>query len=1035
VNHVPNGRRSPASVRRVLLRLVLVVLLPLLLLEAAIYACWYHGCLTDEEEANLKAARVVAATFEDFVNDVRRQELAIGAALTGLNPFNAEQAHSLLVVNEREYPSGCAWHWVNAEGKIIASNDQQAVNRNIADMECFKTVRDGELWAISNVLTDAVSGKPVFAVARRVVDKGGALRGVILVTVRVDNLGEYLLATHRDEEVLSRVYDAFGVLAYDSAKKAVVHRDCREEDPVLADVLKSRVEKTGTISMSPGGEKYIASRVPMATSGWVAGAHRPMRTAMAYVRRVLWILVGLNLLVAAGSIALAARTGGKLIGQVRRLQTHAQAIGRGDFGHVAEIRGVSELAELAVAFNQMGAAVSEAQEALEAANAALEERVRERTAELAATIHKLEQTERELRTASLYARGLIEASLDPLVTISLDGKITDVNKATEAATGASRSQLIGTDFSGYFTEPELARDGYQKVFSKGLVRDYPLTIQHVSGSTIDVLYNAVVYRNEAGEVQGVFAAARDVTERKRAELQVKQTSRALEAERRRFHEVLDMLPAYVILLTADYQVPFANRYFEERFGKSTGRRCYEYLFGRNEPCEICETYTVLKTQQPHRWEWTGPDERNYDISDFPFTDTDGAHLILEMGIDITERKQAEAELAKYQQHLEELVQQRTNQLEAANSQLQAVFDVANVGILLIDEHGAVKRVNDTLSRWVGRGLPASGPCQPGDIVGCVHAIAAPEGCGTTAHCRGCSIRNAFESVLRTGQPVHDVEAEAAISVGGKENRLWLEVSADPVVLDGKRNVILAMNNVTDRKRAENALKRSAAQLKRSNEELEQFAYVASHDLQEPLRVVTGYVQLIERKYKDRLDADADQFIRYIIDGVARMQQLITDLLNYSRVGSRSETFRPFNVQVAVDRALANLQPVIEDSKAVVTCDAMPTVRGDEAQLVQLFQNLIGNGIKFRGDLAPRIHISASRTGDGWEFAVHDNGIGIDKKYWEQIFVIFRRLHKRQEYPGTGIGLAICKRIVERHGGRIWLESEPGQGTAFHFTLS
>jgi light-regulated signal transduction histidine kinase (bacteriophytochrome) len=194
------------------------------------------------------------------------------------------------------------------------------------------------------------------------------------------------------------------------------------------------------------------------------------------------------------------------------------------------------------------------------------------------------------------------------------------------------------------------------------------------------------------------------------------------------------------------------------------------------------------------------------------------------------------------------------------------------------------------------------------------------------------------------------------------------------------------------------------------------------------------VQLIERRYKDRLDADADQFIHYIIDGVTRMQQLITDLLNYSRIGTRGKAFKTTDVRKVLDRTVANLQKVVEETGATITYDSLPSVQGDEIQLVQLFQNLIGNGIKFRGERAAEINVSAHRDGDHWVFAVRDNGIGIERQYWDQIFVIFRRLHTRQKYAGTGIGLAICKRIVERHGGRIWLDSQPGQGTTFYFTL-
>ena len=240
--------------------------------------------------------------------------------------------------------------------------------------------------------------------------------------------------------------------------------------------------------------------------------------------------------------------------------------------------------------------------------------------------------------------------------------------------------------------------------------------------------------------------------------------------------------------------------------------------------------------------------------------------------------------------------------------------------------------------------------------------------------------------------------------------------------------------IGERKVAEEGLRRTAEQLTRSNEELEQFAYVASHDLQEPLRVVVGYVQLLERRYKDRLDADAHQFIQYIVEGVARMQQLISDLLNYSRVGSKGKPFGDVDLNAVLDRALSNLEAVIEESGAIVTSDPLPEVSGDETELTQLFQNLIGNAVKYRSERRPEIHVSAERDGHQWVFAVRDNGIGIEREYWDRLFVIFQRLHTRKKYAGTGIGLAVCKRIVKRHCGKIWLDSQPGQGSTFFFTL-
>ncbi len=243
-----------------------------------------------------------------------------------------------------------------------------------------------------------------------------------------------------------------------------------------------------------------------------------------------------------------------------------------------------------------------------------------------------------------------------------------------------------------------------------------------------------------------------------------------------------------------------------------------------------------------------------------------------------------------------------------------------------------------------------------------------------------------------------------------------------------------VRDITLEKRTEEESRQLVADLDRSNKELEQFAYVASHDLQEPLRMVSSYTQLLARRYKGRLDADADDFIAYAVDGAYRMQRLINDLLAYSRVGTRGKEFEPTDCAAFFDQAIANLKATIGESGAEVTCGPLPTVMADKSQIGQLLQNLIGNAIKYHGAEPPRVHVSAEQKGDEWVFSVRDNGIGIDPQYAERVFVIFQRLHNREEYAGTGIGLAICKKIVERHGGRIWLESQLGSGATFHFTI-
>lgn len=241
-------------------------------------------------------------------------------------------------------------------------------------------------------------------------------------------------------------------------------------------------------------------------------------------------------------------------------------------------------------------------------------------------------------------------------------------------------------------------------------------------------------------------------------------------------------------------------------------------------------------------------------------------------------------------------------------------------------------------------------------------------------------------------------------------------------------------DITRRKRDEQELKDAAAALERSNEELEQFGYVASHDLQEPLRMVTSYLQLLERRYRGKLDADADEFIHYSMDGAQRMQQLISDLLLYSRLGTRGEAFSPVDSNEVIADVLRNLKVLIAQERAEVTHDDLPKVTVDRGQVVQLFQNLVGNAIKYHGDEAPKIHISAAKSTGGWVFSVRDNGIGIDAKWSGRIFGMFQRLHTPDEYSGTGIGLAVCKRIAERHGGTIWFDSEVGKGSTFSFSI-
>lgn len=247
-----------------------------------------------------------------------------------------------------------------------------------------------------------------------------------------------------------------------------------------------------------------------------------------------------------------------------------------------------------------------------------------------------------------------------------------------------------------------------------------------------------------------------------------------------------------------------------------------------------------------------------------------------------------------------------------------------------------------------------------------------------------------------------------------------------------------LHDITEKKEAESLLQKQAQELQRSNTELEQFAYVASHDLQEPLRMVSSYTELLSRRYKNQLDPQADEFIYFAADGAKRMSQLIQSLLEYSRAGRKTKPFQPVDLKTIWEKVIWNLQMLMNETKAEITHDPLPTISGDPIMLIQLLQNLVVNAIKFRGDQPPKIHFGVQQKKevnfDGWFFSVKDNGIGFDPQYSERIFQIFQRLHPRKDYPGIGIGLAICKKIVEVHGGKIWAESRPGQGSTFFLTF-
>jgi len=594
-------------------------------------------------------------------------------------------------------------------------------------------------------------------------------------------------------------------------------------------------------------------------------------------------------------------------------------------------------------------------------------------------IAKQQQTEKTLRAASVYARSLIEASLDPLVTISAAGKITDVNKATEDATGLFRNELIGTDFADYFTEPEQARIGYRQVFGQGFAHDYPLTIHHRSGRLIDVLYNATVYRDEAGNVRGVFAAARDITERKRAEAMLRQIEWMLTEQ-----------PA------ATPQV-IAGQAYGDLTQLNTSRIILDAV-GHEMLTDIVEFYMHLMGTSSAVYEKNG----DYALGIFAL----GWCKFMDMA---------------------------SRQLCGTPDNREALCG----GKWLCHE----SCWNEASRKSIETGQPADIEC-----IGGIHLYALP-------------IRAGDEIVgsinIGYGDPPKDTaklqELAAKYGVGVEELRREAETyqTRPPFIIELAKNRLQVaarlIGEIVQRKRAEEKFRQLNTELEQRvaerTAELEGFAYSVSHDLRVPLRAIDGFSRLVLKRYEEKLDDEGKRLLNVVRDNTKKMGQLIDDILAFSRAGRLEIKTVEADMEALVREVWQDIESSMADREVRLDIKPMPKARGDAAMLRQVWINLLGNAAKFTNSRTiARIEIGGSSgqatNGAGSEctFYVKDNGVGFDQQYADKLFGVFQRLHGVEEFEGTGIGLAIVKRIVARHGGRVWAEGRVNEGATFYFAL-
>jgi len=670
--------------------------------------------------------------------------------------------------------------------------------------------------------------------------------------------------------------------------------------------------------------------------------------------------------------------------------------------------------------------------------------------------------EEALRKSEQRLRRFYESGLVGVIYWNMHGEITDANNKFLEMVGYTRDDLIAGRIDWLNMTPPKYRHldaaSVEELKATGVNRT-PFEKEYIrkDGTRLPILVAGAMLDDE--RIDGV-ALVVDITERKQVE-------EALASSEQFLNNVIEQSPESLWISDSEGTMIKQNQACRELFGVTDEEAVGKYnlrkdnlieaqgfmalvgdVFEKGKIARFTIDYDVPRVEHIEVKEGT---HRVLDVVISPIKDIHGKLTnVLVQHKDITELKQAEEQIRQLNVELEQRVADRTAQLQTANKQLEGELaerariegavreseerfhrlSEASLEAIVIHDEGILLNANSQYSRMFGYAPEEL----PGKQV--IPLTVAPE-----------AIESMMKEISTGGEGPYE-------STGLRKDgtRFPMEIRVREVEYKGRKARVAAIMDITERKKAEEELMKYRAHLEemvktrteelhkamddlaRSNTELERFAYVASHDLQEPLRMVTSYLQLLERRYKDKLDGDALEFINYAVDGSTRMKTLINDLLAFSRVGTRGKEFVLSDCEAILERVLNTLQISIKESQAQVTHDPLPKLMADDTQLEMLFQNLIGNAIKFHGEKPPRVHVGVKKDKQNWVFSVKDNGIGIDPQFFERIFIIFQRLHNREDYPGTGIGLAISKRIVERHGGRIWIESQPEKGSTFFFTL-
>ncbi len=659
---------------------------------------------------------------------------------------------------------------------------------------------------------------------------------------------------------------------------------------------------------------------------------------------------------------------------------------------------------------------------------------------------------------------IVESSNDAVVSTTLEGNIVAWNRGAEKIFGYTAAEVVGKPMLLLFPPDRVHEESdiLARIRNGESVGHFETVRIRKDGKGIDVSPTVSPIKDSSGTIVGTSRIIHDISERKQSEERLAGQSEelsqqanellrsrdALEDQAMTLQSVLGSMGEGLVAVDREGEFLLWNAAAERMLGAGPPKlrtnewpeRFGLYLPDRVTPFPIEELPVIralngtVSASEMFVRNSALPEGAWIEVSGGPRKDSCGRICGGVVAFrNITERKRADDALAEQAEELsrqgEELTRSR-DALEDQTLMLQSVLDSMGEGLIAADEQGKFLLWNPAARTILGRGVADVPPLELTKHYGlCVDDKGTPYPIEQDPlFCAIQGTARAAQMFLRNPELGTDV---------------WIEASGAPLKdKDGTlRGGVVAFRDITqnralerERQRVQEDLAQKMDELARSNAQLEQFAYVASHDLQEPLRMVANYTQLLAERYGGKLDEQAEKYIHYAVDGAMRMQAMIQDLLAFSRSGRRENDLRSAASDVLVEQALKNLGAAVKESGAVIEFDGMPKVMVNASQITQLFQNLIGNAIKFRGVARPEVRISAEKKGGEWVFAVADNGIGIAPEHAEVIFAIFQRLHTRAEYSGNGIGLAICKKIVERHGGRIWVESAEGRGSTFKFSL-